>query len=230
MMNIMLGIGLCVACLGFVLMHLKTFVDIAKISEMLRKSNEDEKESKSEVSNEEIRSAIMDLSEKLAFAKSRIESISYTQDKTKEAIRSANSEICGAIENLDSTLAGMHNTVNRNAEEVKKCITGIDENTRKIFGDLIAAVEKNDVAKLANVVRAAKAFVENFDAVQKATESPFAVTVDSGSYSAPCKPAKHKKCKSGYSDFIKVSEEGTFDYEKKKLDELYVKMVEKDFL
>ena len=227
MMNIMLGIGLCVACLGFVLMHLKTFIDIAKISEMLRKSNEDEKESKSEVSNEEIRSAIMDLSEKLAFAKSRIESISYNQDKTKEAIRSANSEICGAIENLDSTLAGMHNTVNRNAEEVKKCMTGIDENTRKIFGDLIAAVEKNDVAKLADVVRAAKAFAENFDAVQKATESPFAVTIDNGSYSTPCKPVKHRKCKSGYSDFIKVFEEGTFDYEKKKLDDLYVKMVEK---
>ena len=208
-------------------MHLKTFIDIAKISEMLRKSNEDEKESKSEVSNEEIRSAIMDLSEKLAFAKSRIESISYNQDKTKEAIRSANSEICGAIENLDSTLAGMHNTVNRNAEEVKKCVTGIDENTRKIFGDLIAAVEKNDVAKLADVVRAAKAFAENFDAVQKATESPFAVTIDNGSYSTPCKPVKHRKCKSGYSDFIKVFEEGTFDYEKKKLDDLYVKMVEK---
>ena len=227
MMNIMLGIGLCVACLGFVLMHLKTFVDIAKISEMLRKSNEDEKESKSEVSNEKIRSAIMDLSEKLAFVKSHIESISYTQDKTKEAIRSANSEICGAIENLDSTLAGMHNTVNRNAEEVKKCMIGIDENTRKIFGDLIVAVEKNDVAKLADVVRAAKAFAENFDAVQKATESPFAVTVDNGSYSVPCKPVKHKKCKSGYSDFIKVFEDGTFDYEKKKLDDLYVKMVEK---
>ena len=86
MMNIMLGIGLCVACLGFVLMHLKTFVDIAKISEMLCKSNEDKKESKSEVSNEEIRSAIMDLSEKLAFVKSRIESISYTQDSSLESI------------------------------------------------------------------------------------------------------------------------------------------------
>ena len=228
-MNIMFCIGLCVVCLGFVLMHLKTFIDIAKISEMLHKSNEDKKEPKSEVSNEEIHSAIMDLSEKLASAKSRIECISYTQDKTKEAISTANTEIRGAIETLDSTIAGMHYTVDRNAEEVKKCMTGIDENTRKIFGDLIVAVEKNDVAKLADVVRAAKAFVENFDAVQKATKSPFAVTVDNGSYSAPCKPVKHKKCKGWYSDFIKVSEEGTFDYEKKKIDDLYVKMVEKEF-
>ena len=117
---------------------------------------------------EQLKGFLVELPTMVGSQVSKIVPSDFSLSKLKESIQLSTEEYKRKLESLDSTVAGIHATIYNNSAEMKKCMTGIDENTRKLYGDLIAAVEKNDVPKLADVVRAAKAFVENYDAVHDA--------------------------------------------------------------
>lgn len=68
-----------------------------------------------------------------------------------------------SLEHLDDTISSMHYIQKKNFDDIRNCINGIDENTRKLYGDLVSAVDNNDVQKLADVVRTAKGMIENYD-------------------------------------------------------------------
>lgn len=199
----------------FVLVAFRTQSSIEKLRQMLVvTSRTGDVSDEAAKTKEALLDAIDELSEKVVVNGATLDNIVFMQGQMKDAIRKSTTESRGAIEGLDSTLAGMHNTVNKSTEEIKKCMTGIDENTRKIYGDLITAVEKNDIAKLADVVRAAKAFVENYDAVKDAAMMPFAAT-DFSSHKS-----NFEKCLEA-GKFIGVQKEGTFAEERKALEKLY---------